>query len=114
MDDESRSVSTVSCLVRDGVNSSVFSRFVNSASDEEERTASGKLFQTEVAAAENELSPMVARLVREMTSAVVGGIINRRSRTAGHPSTRVWANAQRDGRPAEHRWRPLSNAAKFG
>jgi len=23
-------------------------------------------------------------------------------------------NAQRDGRPAEHRWRPLFNAAKFG
>jgi len=28
--------------------------------------------------------------------------------------TRIWANAQRDGRPAEHRWRPLLNAAKFG
>jgi len=26
--------------------------------------------------------------------------------------TRMWANAQRDGRPAE--WRPLFNAAKFG
>ena len=26
----------------------------------------------------------------------------------------VWANAQPDGRPAEHRWRPLFNAAKFG
>ena len=24
------------------------------------------------------------------------------------------ANAQRDGRPAEHRWRPLFNVAKFG
>jgi len=24
----------------------------------------------------------------------------------------MWANAQRDGRPAEHRWRPLFNAAK--
>ena len=24
----------------------------------------------------------------------------------------MWANAQRDGRPAEHRWRPLSNACK--
>jgi len=29
-------------------------------------------------------------------------------------STRMWANAQRDGRPAEHRWRRLFNAAKFG
>jgi len=27
--------------------------------------------------------------------------------------TRMWANAQRDGRPAKHRWRPLFNAAKF-
>ena len=25
----------------------------------------------------------------------------------------MWANAQRDGRPAEYRWRPLVNAAKF-
>ena len=27
--------------------------------------------------------------------------------------TRMWANAQRDGRTAEYRWRPLLNAAKF-
>jgi len=26
----------------------------------------------------------------------------------------MWANAQCDGRPAEHRWRPLFNAVKFG
>ena len=26
----------------------------------------------------------------------------------------MWANAQRDGRPVEHRWRPLFNAVKFG
>ena len=25
----------------------------------------------------------------------------------------MWANAQRDGRPAKYRWRPLFNAAKF-
>ena len=31
-----------------------------------------------------------------------------------HHRTRMWANAQRDGRPAEYRWRPLFNAAKFG
>jgi len=29
-------------------------------------------------------------------------------------TTRMWAHAQRDGRPAEYRWRPLFNAAKFG
>ena len=28
-----------------------------------------------------------------------------------HYNTRMWANAQRDGRPAEHRWRPLFIAA---
>jgi len=28
--------------------------------------------------------------------------------------TRMRANAQRDGRPAEYRWRPLLNATKFG
>ena len=28
--------------------------------------------------------------------------------------TKMWANAQRDGHPAEYRWRPLFNAAKFG
>ena len=26
----------------------------------------------------------------------------------------MWVNAQRDGCPAEYRWRPLFNAAKFG
>jgi len=29
-------------------------------------------------------------------------------------STRMWANAQRDGRPSDYRWRPLFNAAQFG
>jgi len=29
-------------------------------------------------------------------------------------STRMWANAQRDGCPAEYRWHRLFNAAKFG
>jgi len=29
-------------------------------------------------------------------------------------TTRMFANAQRDGHLAEHRWRPLFNAAKFG
>ena len=33
---------------------------------------------------------------------------------AKQQETRMWADAQRDGRPAEHRWRPLFNAAKFG
>ena len=28
-----------------------------------------------------------------------------------HLPLEMWANAQRDGRPAEYRWRPLFNAA---
>jgi len=32
----------------------------------------------------------------------------------GQNATRMWANAQRDGRPAEYSWRPLFNAANFG
>jgi len=32
----------------------------------------------------------------------------------GINNTRMWANAQRDGRPAQYRWCPLFNAAKFG
>jgi len=36
-------------------------------------------------------------------------------RTLGlHIQYRVWANAQRDGRPAECKLRPLFNAAKLG
>jgi len=26
----------------------------------------------------------------------------------------MWASVQHDGHPAEYRWRPLFNAAKFG
>jgi len=37
----------------------------------------------------------------------------RRLRTKQYRN-RMWANAQRNGRPAEYRWRPLFNAAKFG
>jgi len=29
-------------------------------------------------------------------------------------TTRMWANAQHEGRPAEYRWRPLFNDTKFG
>jgi len=39
---------------------------------------------------------------------------NRGLTTENRYKLEMWANAQRDGRPAEYRWRPLSNAAKFG
>jgi len=42
-------------------------------------------------------------------------MVDIRSATAeirrGKKKLEMWANAQRDGRPAEHRWRPLLNAA---
>jgi len=40
--------------------------------------------------------------------------IHTQQRDEKDKTTRMWANAQRDGRPAEYRWRPLFNAAKFG
>ena len=30
-----------------------------------------------------------------------------------HQKLEMWANVQRDGRPAEYRWRPLFNAASL-
>ena len=38
----------------------------------------------------------------------------RRGKKEEEERTRMWANTQRDGRPAEYEWRPLFNAAKFG
>jgi len=38
----------------------------------------------------------------------------KRGKKEEEEQTSMWANAQRDGRPAEYRWRPLFNAAKFG
>ena len=37
-----------------------------------------------------------------------------RIRPSVYKKIRMWANAQRDGRPVEYRWRPLFNDAKFG
>jgi len=34
--------------------------------------------------------------------------------TTQNKQLEMWANAQRDGRPAKYRWHPLFNAAKFG
>jgi len=36
------------------------------------------------------------------------------TKTSSQYKLEMWANAQPDGRPAEYRWRPLFNAAKFG
>jgi len=40
--------------------------------------------------------------------------IRSKDQTGTPETTRMWANAQPDGRPAEHRWRPVFNAAKSG
>jgi len=38
--------------------------------------------------------------------------LNKRTKTKPKPKpTRMWANAQRDGRSAEYRWHPLFNTA---
>jgi len=47
--------------------------------------------------------------IQEVTFLPVVVSVSRNAQT-----TRMWANAQPDGRPAKHRWRPLFNAAKFG
>ena len=51
------------------------------------------------------------RQVRQrVETTVFAGFIN----TPTINQLEMWANGQRDGRPAEYRWRPLFNAAKFG
>jgi len=42
------------------------------------------------------------------------GLYGVRQRKITHRKLEMWPNAQRDGRPAEYRWRPLFNATKFG
>ena len=42
------------------------------------------------------------------------GIVIKTNYSHDTTTTRMWANARREGRPAEYRWRPLFNAAKFG
>ena len=43
-----------------------------------------------------------------------GALIMTSTTTKNQTPLEMWANAQPDGRPAEYRWRPLFNAAKFG
>jgi len=38
-------------------------------------------------------------------------VANKRKKEKRKLKLEMWANAQRDGRPAEYRWRPLLNAA---
>jgi len=50
----------------------------------------------------------------DVLAPVRGMCVSKPLEAGGLIRTRMWANAQRDGRPAERRWRPLFNAAKFG
>ena len=52
--------------------------------------------------------------IQSPTAEIRRGNKKEEERRKKQDETRMWANAQRDGRPAEHRWRPLFNAAKFG
>jgi len=42
------------------------------------------------------------------------GLGEEKRRRKKKEETGMWANAQRDGRPAKYRWRPVFNATKFG
>jgi len=39
---------------------------------------------------------------------------NKQEKSKKTNTLEMWANAQRDGRPAQYRWRPLFNVARFG
>jgi len=71
------------------------------------RTVLEILFKTAFAAAES-----IAKVLLAVVNSFVY-VVTRRETKNIH-LTRMWANAQPDGRPPEHRWRPLFNAAKFG
>ena len=49
-------------------------------------------------------------ILKQIARVSTGQLVNR----IQNPLTRNVANAQRDDRPVEYRWRPLFNAAKFG
>ena len=57
---------------------------------------------------DQELMYCILIIVKPLTVFLIKKLIERLKRLE------MWANAQRDGRPAEHRWRPLFTAAKFG
>ena len=59
---------------------------------------------------------ILPRLLQYAYDFEISTVIRRRLTATGvnYWITRMWANAQRDGRPAEYRWRPLFNSAKFG
>jgi len=50
---------------------------------------------------------------RAISSLSMVGIFHVYKQTENQLQTRIWANAQRDGRNAKYRWRPLFNAAKI-
>ena len=51
---------------------------------------------------------------RAHTDVLITILCHRPSEQSDEGKLEMWANAQRDGRPAEYRWRSLFNAAKFG
>jgi len=59
------------------------------------------------------LTSVTDRLTDHATRLVTIGRIYIRSTATWPNLTRMWADAKRDGRPAEYRGRPLLNAAKF-
>ena len=64
----------------------------------------------------NKIKPAVVNKMHYFFLNIVSHILKQTRPLAIHMylKTRMWADVQRDGRPAEHRWCPLLNVAKFG
>ena len=67
----------------------------------------GRAFHTETAVAEAGVCP------KYLACPTMCSNITQNKHNKTKKKLEMWANAQRDGRPAEYRWRPLFNAAKF-
>jgi len=65
----------------------------------------------------NQMSTLTAEVHKISVKAIQKSTANRPTklqREVKYGQPKMWANAQRDGRPGEYRRRPLFNAAKFG
>jgi len=85
-------------------------KIVNAES--EGRSARGGCTAAAVVASGSDLTPPATRSVQVQTDLTwPKGQEQPTTLPFSATSARMWANAQPDGRPAEHRWRPLFNAA---
>jgi len=88
-------------------------RVISSANENKQKECASDLNDPEH---QNEIFRMAKQMVKERQDITGSNCLKGVSSKVivNEKGTRMWANAQRDGRPAEYRWRPLFNAAKFG